>query len=235
MIGKKKVQHSTSCRALVSMAVTLMLLLGNSLMAVSDEASATAGKGQEYIAGTHYDVLDTPIRTRDNSKVEVVEVFWYGCSHCYHFEPLVAQWKKQQADDVDFWQSPAIWNNTMKLHAKAFYTAKALGVADKLHTPLFTTLVVERKNLGSKGQIGKLFTSFGVDRDKFDKAFDSFGVNSQVTQADARARSYKISGTPEMVVNGKYRVGAKKAGGQKEMLEIVDYLVAKERAMLAKQ
>jgi len=188
---------------------------------------------QSYVAGTHYDVLDQPVRTRDASKVEVVEVFWYGCSHCYSFEPIVQQWKKTVAGDVDFWSSPAMWNNTMKLHAQAFYTAKALGVLDQLHLPLFTTLLVERKRLSSQGQIAELFTDYGVDREAFDKTFGSFSVVSQVKQADARARSYKVSGTPEVIVNGKYRVSAGKAGGQADMMKVVDFLVSLERANLA--
>lgn len=210
------------------MPFVLLTVLLNSIAVIAQPVTE-----QKYQAGTHYTVLEAPVRTRDSSKVEVVEVFWYGCSHCYHFEPLVSQWKKKQATDVDFWRSPAIWNATMKLHAKAFFTANALAVTEKVHIPLFTTLVVERKRLSNKSQIEDLFADYGVDRAKFGKMFDSFSVNSLVNQADARARSYKVSGTPELVVNGKYRVGAKKAGGQAQMLEVVDFLVAKERALLA--
>ena len=195
-------------------------------------ASPMVTAQQTYQAGKDYALLEQQVRTRDSSKIEVVEVFWYGCSHCYHFEPLVQQWKKTQLDDVDFWASPAIWNARMKLHAHAFFTAKALGVQDKLHTPLFTTLVVDRKPLANEKQIEDLFADYGVDRSVFSKTFTSFGINSQVNQADARARSYKISGTPEMIVNGKYRVSASMAGSQPDMLKVVDFLVAKERALL---
>jgi thiol:disulfide interchange protein DsbA len=195
---------------------------------------ACSQQAEPYIAGQQYDVIDTPVRTRDSNKIEVVEIFWYGCPHCYNFEPLVVQWQKNQQDDVDFWSSPAMWSNTMKLHAQAFYTAQALDVADKLHMPLFTTLIVERKPLSSEAQIQALFTDYGVEAEAFSKAFNSFGVSSQVRQADARARSYQITGTPEMVVNGKYRVTASKAGSQAKMLEVVDYLVSKERAAMAK-
>lgn len=189
---------------------------------------------ETYNAGTHYDILDTPVRTRDSAKVEVVEVFWYGCSHCYSFEPFVEQWKKTIPSDVDFWSSPAMWNGAMKLHARAFYTAKALGVLDKLHEPLFTVLVVERKRLSNQSQIGDLFADYGVNREAFDKTFNSFSVNSQVKQADARARSYKVAGTPEVIVNGKYRVSGGKAGGQANMMKIVDFLVDKERANISR-
>lgn len=201
-----------------------LLLLGLSAMTTAEQA---------YQAGKDYVVLEQPVRTRDSSKIEVVEVFWYGCSHCYNFEPLVSKWHDSQQADVDFWASPAVWNARMKIHARAFFTAKALGVLDKLHTPLFTTLVVERKPLANQQQVENLFADYGVDRKAFNKTFNSFGINSQVNQADARARSYKISGTPEVIVNGKYRVTASMAGGQVEMLQVVDHLVAHERSKLA--
>ncbi len=211
-------------------------LLGATLLAVImglvGQSAALAAEAQ-YKEGQHYQVLSQPVRTRDSDKIEVVELFWYGCPHCYHFEPLVKKWKQNQGDDVDFWRSPAIWNDRMKLHARAFFTAKALGVLDQVHEPLFTTLVVERKRLDSADKIEDLFAKHGVDREKFRDTFNSFGVNSQVTQAGARARSYKITGTPELVVNGKYRVAAGMAGGQAEMLEVADFLVKKERAAQA--
>jgi protein dithiol oxidoreductase (disulfide-forming) len=228
MICTKKIRFPVRSKSMVVIPFVFLMVLLNACFAVSQPA-------QQFEAGKHYQVLTSPVRTRDANKVEVVEVFWYGCSHCYNFEALVSQWKKKQANDVDFWVSPAIWNGPMKLHAKAFFTAKALGVSEKLHAPLFTTLVVERKKLGNKRQIEDLFADYGVDRNKFSKAFDSFGVNSQVTQADARARSYKVSGTPEIVVNGKYRVSARAAGGQAQMLSVVDFLIAKERALLASE
>lgn len=187
----------------------------------------------KYVAGKDYVLLDTPVRTRDSSKVEVVEVFWFGCSHCYHFEPLVKQWKKNQASDVDFWRSPAMWSAPMKLHAKMFFTAKALGVMDTLNNPFFTTLVVERKRLDNEKEIEGLFTDYGVKAEDFRKTFNSFSINSQVKQADARARSYKITGTPEVIVNGKYRVTAGLAGGQDKMLTVVDFLINKERKQLS--
>ncbi|MEE8059882.1 MAG: thiol:disulfide interchange protein DsbA/DsbL [Pseudomonadales bacterium] len=222
---------SQPSRPLISRLTWIYTLTLTSLLVLLVPLMAHA-QPEKFIAGKNYHVLDSPVRTRDSAKIEVVEVFWYGCSHCYHFEPLIKQWKKRQTADVDFWQSPAMWNAAMKTHAKAFFTAKALGVLDKLHTPLFTTLVVERKHLNSQQEIGDLFADYGVDRDKFNKTFKSFSVNSKVKQADARARSYKISGTPEVVVNGKYRVTAKLAGGQAEMLDVLDFLINKERSPL---
>jgi thiol:disulfide interchange protein DsbA len=199
------------------------------LIAVSPLGIAQSG-GKQYAADTHYDVLSPAIRTGNPEKIEVVEFFWYGCGHCYTFEPVVSQWKQNLDDDVEFKGSPAIWNKPMELHARAFYTAQVLGVADKVHLPIFQAMNVDRKPLGSERDIATLFADHGVAVDDFNKAFNSFGVASQVKQAKARAVSAKITGTPELMVNGKYRVSTRKAGSQAEMLKIVDFLVEKERA-----
>lgn len=208
------------------LTLTALLLIAAPFISMAQAAE------QAFAAGKHYALIDTPVRTRDSSKIEVVELFWYGCSHCYHFEPIIGAWKKTAPEDVDFWRSPAMWNAPMKVHAQAFFTAKALGVLDQVHEPMFTTLVVERKRLNNVDDIADLFADYGVDREAMKKTFNSFSVISQVKQADARARSYKIQGTPEVVVNGKYRVTAGMAGGQANMIAVIDFLIAKERAQL---
>lgn len=183
-----------------------------------------------YVEGTHYERLLEPVRTADPARIEVVELFWYGCSHCFQFEPLLAKWEPALAKDVDFHRSPAMWNKLMAVHAQAFYAAEALGVLGKLNQPLFEALNVQRKRLESEDEIAELFAANGVTDADFRKAFNSFGVQSKVKQADARQRSYKTTGTPEMIVNGKFRVSARLAGSPEAMLKVVDFLIAKERA-----
>lgn len=192
-------------------------------------SAASAAQGDKYKAGTHYEVLETPVRTSDPKRIEVAEVFWYGCSHCFSFEPMVSTWASQLPEDVNFVHSPAIWHKNMELHARAYYTAKALKVLDSVHLAIFEAMNLKKDKLASKKAIGKIFVAQGVDLDKFNKTFDSFGVVSATKQADARQRSYGIKGTPEMVVNGKYRLSAKMAGGQGKMLKVADYLIKLER------
>lgn len=187
----------------------------------------------QWEAGKDYDVISPAIRTADPDKIEVVEFFWYGCGHCYTFEPLVSRWKQDLGDDVVFKGSPAIWNQPMELHAKMYFTAEVLGVKDTMHGVLFQAMNVDRKRLGSESEIRELFVANGVAAEDFDKAFNSFGVNSQVRQANARARAAKITGTPEMMVNGKYRISTRKAGSQENMLKIADFLIEQERAAMA--
>ena len=195
-------------------------------------AACAQGGGEEFVEGTHYEVIATPIRTADPSKIEVTEFFWYGCGHCYNFEPMITQWKKTLADDVAFVGSPAAWNKAMELHARAYYSAQVMGVMDTMHMAIFQAMNVDRQRLGSEDEIAALFAANGADEAEFRKAFNSFGVTSQARQANARARSAKITGTPELMVNGKYRIDTRKAGSQANMLKIADYLIAKERAAL---
>lgn len=204
-------------------AISTLLL---SLMACAD----TAPVQPAYQAGVHYEVLEQPVRTIDPTKIEVTEVFWYGCGHCFRFEPMLHQWSGALAEDVVFRQSPAMWNAVMQVHARAFYAAQALNVLDQVHQPLFNALNLERKRLADEAELAELFAVHGVDQETFLKAYQSFGVTSQVKQADARARSYQITGTPEMVVNGKYRISARMAGGQAQMLKVADFLIQQERA-----
>ena len=196
--------------------------------------TAQLAVAEAFKAGEHYEVLSAPVVTSDKSKIEVVGLFWYGCSHCYKFEPMLEAWQKQQTADVNFLAQPAMWNTPMRLHAQAFYTAKTLKVLDTLHPALFAAMNVERKRLNDEASIKAVFVKNGVDGEAFSKTFSSFGINSQVSLADSRARSYGIQGTPELVVNGKYRVAAGLAGSQAKMLEVVSFLVEKERKAMAK-
>ena len=185
-----------------------------------------------YTEGEHYTILDKPVPTRDGNKIEVVEMFSYGCPHCYAFEADVKNWGGQQADDVDFWYFPAVWNESMKLYAKAFYTAQELNVEDKVHQPLFHAIVVEQKSIKDEKDLATFFSSYGVDNKMFEEMFNSEKVEHQARQAEQRVLDYRPVGVPEIVVNGKYRIGRMRAGGMKEMLAVADYLVNKERIRL---
>ena len=184
----------------------------------------------EYTQGRDYQVLPAQVPVRDASKIEVVELFWYGCPHCYHLEPLVSVWHKALPEDVDFWRSPAAFKGTWKTHAQAFYTAEVMGIGEEIHQPLFDALARDRKPLNSESALAKFFSQFGVTEEKFKKAYNSFSVKSKVEQAAARGVSYRVTGVPVLIVNGKYRVEPGLAGSFERMLKIADFLIAKERA-----
>jgi thiol:disulfide interchange protein DsbA len=187
----------------------------------------------QYEAGKHYDVLQPALRTSDPKRVEVMEFFWYGCVHCYNLETLMTPWKKTLPEQAYVAGSPAVWQQPMDLHARAYYTAEILDVGEVMHPALFQAMHVDNNMLQTEDAIAKLFVSHGVKREQFDEVFNSYGVTSQLGQANARARSAKITGTPELVVNGKYRISTRKAGSQQEMLKIARWLVDQEIAALA--
>ncbi|MFE8070562.1 thiol:disulfide interchange protein DsbA/DsbL [Marinobacteraceae bacterium S3BR75-40.1] len=202
--------------------IAVLLALVLPLLAIADD-----GPWEE---GTHYTKLPTPVGTDHPDKIEVAEVFWYGCPHCYNFKPKVEEWAKDLPDDVEFVLWPAALNPSWQNHARAFFVAKVLGVLDKVHDPLFNALGRDhRRDLSSQEELADFFAKHGVDRERFNQAWNSFGVNTLYEKIQSRIRGAFVTGTPSMIVNGKYRVSAGQAGGHDEMLKIVDYLIEKER------
>ena len=188
------------------------------------------GQIERYVAGTHYLEIANPVNTRDSSNGEVIEAVWYGCSHCFRFEPLITNWEENKPDDVDFVRFPALWNNLMKIHAQVYYAAEVLDAVDVLHEHIFNAINVERNMLQNEGQISELFLEHGVSQEDFDRTFNSFSVRTKVNQAEARMQDYGIRSTPNMIVNGKYLITTgENVRTQQEMLDVVDFLVEKER------
>jgi len=209
-----------------------LLLIGVLIAVIASLVSPLQVQAQapsKYVEGTHYQRIEAPAKTRKGDKIVVTEVFWYGCSHCNQFQPIFEAWGKQLRDDVVIDHSPAIWNKPMIVHAHLFYTVKAFRLEDKMHREIFDAMHLDKKRLASKEQIFPLFEKHGISEVDFTKTFDSFGIKSQVQQANARARGYGITGTPEVVVNGKYRISGRMTGSQGEMLNVASYLIAKER------
>lgn len=185
---------------------------------------------EPYKAGVNYEILPELVATTDPAKIEVVEVFWYGCSHCFAFESKIEPWSTALSEDVEFVRVPAIWHPVMGLHAKAYYTARALKVLDKMHGVIFEAMNLKKKKLSTEDEIADLFEANGVDRERFLKVFNSKGIEMAVDLAGSKQQRYRIQGTPEMVVNGKYRVSSRENGSQEGMLKVVAYLIKKERA-----
>lgn len=191
---------------------------------------AFGAHAQQYEAGVHYQPLPVPVQTANNDAVEVVEVFSYACVHCYNFEPLLATWVAQQGSGVVFSRTPAIFNPTWEQLAQAYYTAEALDVTDRVHGALFEAIHVTPRDVLDPVVLAELFyEQADVDPVQFTKVYDSFGVRSKVQQASARGRAYRVTGVPSLIVNGKYRVDGRMAGGSESMLKVANFLVEKER------
>jgi protein dithiol oxidoreductase (disulfide-forming) len=194
-------------------------------------ASTALAQPALYVEGTHYEAIAKPVRTADPNKIEVTEEFWYGCPHCYEFEPLLASWASKAPSDVAFVRSHVIWDAMTKFHAQILYTEQALGSFDKTHQVVFDAIHKQRKRLTSQEEVRTLFATKDISAADFDKAWTSFSVSSGVKQAEARMKDYGINSVPTLIVNGKYKVLTGDAvPTHAAMLKVVDFLVAKERA-----
>jgi len=179
--------------------------------------------------GVKYKKIATPQPTSTEDKIEVLELFWYGCPHCYQIEPEVDAWLKSKPDDVEFVRMPAVLGPSWELLARAYYTADLLDAIDKIHKPLFERLHKARKRIRNADELKAFFVEQGVSAEEFDNTFSSFAVITKTNRAKQARNMYGISGVPAMVVNGKYLVTAEQAGGNKQMLDVVNYLVEQER------
>jgi thiol:disulfide interchange protein DsbA len=194
-----------------------------------------AAQAEELKAGTDYDLVKPPQPTADPGKIEVLEFFWYGCPHCYHFEPDLNAWIKTKPASVNFIRQPAVFNEQWGAHAKAFFTAEALGVLDKLHPELYDAIQNKREKLESEEDLAVFFKAHGVPEADFHQAYKSFAVDSKMRQANGMAAKYGITGTPAIVVNGKYVVSPGKAKSFPRMIEITNALIKLESAPPAKK
>jgi thiol:disulfide interchange protein DsbA len=192
----------------------------------------SCAQAEEYVQGRHYQILDNPTITRNPSKVEVVEVFWFGCNHCYALESYIQPWKKDLPNDVDFWKSHITWNAQAETHARLFYSAKALGIEEKAIPAAFTAIWRERRNLLGNSEVEYFFKGFGIEKERYLSVSNSFGVNNAVKQANNRMRQWAVTGVPTIIVNGKYKVSGTREIGTSKLLEVVDFLIEKERKFL---
>jgi protein dithiol oxidoreductase (disulfide-forming) len=163
-------------------------------------------------------------------QVEVTEVFWYGCPHCFAFEPYLEAWQADKADYINFVRVPAVWNPTLRLHAQAFYTAEVLGKGAEMHSPMFQEIHVNGNYLDTEAKIAEFFGRFGVSAADFENAFKSFTVDTKLQRAEELNRRYRITSVPSIVVNGKYTTNGTMAGSYDRLLELVDELAAREHA-----
>ena len=208
-------------KALTKSLTALILLAG---------AAFASAQPALYVEGTHYNAIAEPVRVADPNKIEVTEVFWYGCPHCYAFEPLLESWVEKLPSDVAFVRSPGMWNELMKTHAQIFYVSKELGVLDKMHSITFDNFHVKNNYLQTPEEIRAMYVAEGIAAADFDKAWASFQVNAAVRQADSRMRAYGVRGVPNLIVNGKYLISTgESVPTQADMLKIADFLIAKER------
>ena len=205
-----------------------LALVGLTAFAWVSEAQAPAAPFQP---GRHYTVLSPAQPTStDTGKVEVAEVFQFGCGACYSFEPHIQTWLATKADYVNFVRIPAVWNAIGMVHARAYYAAEALGKTEEIDGPFFAEFHTKRNALDTEEKLAELFAKHGVDAATFKSAFNSFAVNAKLKRAEELVKRYGVNGTPTMIVNGKFVVTGDKAGSYATWFAILDDLAAREHA-----
>jgi len=181
-------------------------------------------------AGKTYVELSNPVPVSVPGKIEVVELFWYGCPHCYAFEPTINPWVEKLPSDVNFKRIPAMFGGPWDAHGQLFLTLEAMGVEHKVHNAVFNAIQKEGKRLTKPDEMADFVATQGVDKDKFLATFNSFAIQGQIKQAKELAQKYGVQGVPTMIVNGKYRFDLGTTGGPEQTLNVADQLIAKERA-----
>ena len=204
-----------------------ILMLALNAASISPVAMAEAPK-----LGTTFDAVTQPIATDNAAKIEVTEIFWYGCSHCYNMEAPLNAWVKKLPSDVYFKRVPGLPNPSWAPMAKAFYAMEALGVSEKLHTKLFEaihkTKALDPTN--EKAAIEWVTLQSGMDKLKVEQAFKSFTINTNLNRAALVFRNSGATGVPSLVIDGKYITSSTMAGSNEQALKTADYVIGNVRA-----
>jgi protein dithiol oxidoreductase (disulfide-forming) len=221
----------TTRRALV--ALVTLVTSGWALNACARSPEASLEKWQ---AGTNYKLAPAPQPTNVGAgKVEVNEVFWYGCGHCYALDPALESWKTSKAPYVEFVRVPVIWGPVHRQHAKLFYTLQALHRPD-LHTKVFDAIhklgmpLSARDETEARALHRGFLLGEGVSEKDFDAAYDSMSVATNLGRAEEFTRKFEVGSVPLMIVNRKYITSVSEAGSEAKLIGLVNDLAASEKA-----
>ena len=191
--------------------------------------SAFAQEGH-YVEGKNFVRIDPVVPPLESSeaKHEVVELFWYGCSHCYDFEPHINEWKDNKSSDVSFIRVPAIFNPKWEQHARAYYSLELMGELEKGHSLLFSGIHEQGRGLHDLDSMARFFAANDIDESKFRESFNSFAVETKINRAKQLVRQYQITGVPTVIVDGEFKVSASTAGGYPQLVDIINNLTSSE-------
>lgn len=187
-------------------------------------AQAVAKEGKEYVK------LGKPVATTAGvGKVEVLEFFWYNCSHCSTFESTFAAWKASAPADVVVQRVPVGFNASFVPQQKLYYTLLGMGKVDEVHAKVFRAIHVERSRLAKDDEIFAWIGKQGLDVNKFKEVYNSFSVSNQVRKASQLQQEYNVEGVPSIGVGGRFYTDGTMAGSMANVLRVTDHLIALSR------
>lgn len=183
----------------------------------------------EYKAGIHYSIIEPAWDTGNKDKVVVYEFFGYLCPHCYTFQTYMHAFEQRKQDNVEVVRVPMVFQPMWKMYAQAFYTAESMGILEKTHLPFFKALHEEQKQFRSIEQIAEWYQkNFGVDKDQFLSTAKSFMIDGMIRKSDQMMRQMRITSTPTVVVDGKFKPNVKQIHNRDDLMKLVDYLVQQQ-------
>lgn len=186
--------------------------------------------------GKDFDKTAQAMPTDTPNKIEVTEIFWYGCIHCYHMDPMLNAWVKKLPSDVVFKRMPGLPQPAWAPMAKAFYAMDDLKLSDKLHTALFDAIHKEKvlNPTDEAATIDWMTKKSGLDKQKIEDAFKSFSMNNKLNRAAQIFRASGATGVPSFIIDGQYITSSTMAGGNEQALKTVEYIIGNIRADKAK-
>ena len=200
-----------------------MTLLCTGLFLTSLFAQAEPQLSKEFA------LVNPPQAVETGKKIEVLEIFWYGCPHCSDLEAPLSAWVKKLPGDVTFRRMPAIFRDNWAPMAKAYYTFEALNEVEKLHSALFHAIHTQGLDPTNETTLFDWVVKQGVDKKKFTDTYLSFAIQSKVLRAKQLTREYGITGVPSLIIDGKYVTSSSMTGGHQGLFTTVDFLIAKAR------
>ncbi len=204
--------HSLRCLLLVLLACALSPVVAR---AADPPAPPAFEEGRDYVR------LPTPMPPTTPDRIEVIEFFSYTCPHCYDLDPTVQAWLKRKPENVTFTRIAVAFGASWEPSARAYYAAEALGVADKMHQPLFDAIHRDKRKLGGEDELAAFFAEHGVNQDVFRKAYQSFQTETQLRRGNQLAQRHGVRGVPAVIVGGQYDIRSPR------IFEVVDFLVAR--------
>ena len=198
-----------------------MILIATSLIACQGEPAAKSLNDESYTT------LKSPLSVSTGEKIEVTELFWYGCAHCFALEPHIDKWKKDMPENAEFVKVPAIFSQRWEFHGQAFYTMQALGVLEQTHGPFFHQIHVMKKPIVNLPALIIFLAKYDRSAEQVTSAFNSFEVDTKLRNAKMITAKSTANGVPAIIVDGKYHTSVTLAGSQDGLFEVIDLLVAK--------
>lgn len=192
---------------------------------------STALLAVEPKPGVNFKTTKNIIPTESKDKIEVVELFWYGCIHCFNLDPYLDKWADNLPKDVTFRRIPAIPRKDWIESAKAYYALETLGVVNKLHEKLFDAIHKEKslKHNDTRALIKWIAVNGNLDIKDVESAFNSFSMKAKLSRSYKIFKSAGATGVPTMIIDGKYFTSSTMAGGEQNAIDIMNFIIKNVR------